>query len=132
MTAITFRELVALASEVSVFQIMGRLHIRSVTVDYLPAHGAQFKSRLPDDPPAEFVGPSMVSLTYVLDESMFGGETYAALTCMGHVVVAPFRFTDFEDLAQCGITLSSEGTGTNLIEIPSAPQLKDGRHATGH
>ena len=43
--------------------------------------------------------PTPMSLTFCLEDAMFGGVTFVAITCGGRVVINPFVFESYDKLA---------------------------------
>lgn len=105
MTDLSVATLAAIARDANVFQTMGENKCRMVRLDYVPAQAAMIIPRLVDDEPSEPTPPQMEELCYFLDDAMFGGEIYAALTCNGRTIVGPFPWTDYETLSKTTILL---------------------------
>ena len=82
-----------------VFAIMGRERRRHVTVDYIPPRDAMIFARETDDGPMETFAPTPMSLTFCLEDAMFGGVTFVAITCGGRVVINPVVFESYDKLA---------------------------------
>lgn len=100
---LTTNDLLAIACEANVLRIMGQRKCRQITLDYVPARPAIIIPRLEGDGPLNAMPPHVEEVTYFLEDSMFGGDVYAAVTCRGHTVVAPFLWSSWETLANSRI-----------------------------
>lgn len=97
---LTISELLGIAEHAKVLPIMSERRTRQVVVDYVPARDALFLPReSPEDPPLEAFPPTVIPITYTLEDSMFGGITYVALTVRERVLIHPFTFGGYDDLA---------------------------------
>lgn len=92
-------QLADILDSAKVFAIMGRERRRHVTVDYIPPRDAMIYAREDDDGPMETYAPVPISLTFTLEDAMFGGVTFVAITCGGRVVINPFVFESYDKLA---------------------------------
>ena len=73
---------------------------RKVVVDYFPARSAISYPREPDDEDGIDPFPIRpVTLTFTLEDAMFGGITFASLVCGHRVIVQPFIWKNFDQLA---------------------------------
>lgn len=104
MLNLTRQQLCEIANYANVFKIMGEKRWREVTVDYVPGRQAIVLPRLPDDDALNALPPHVEELVFKLEDAMFGGELFAALTCKDLVIVAPFVWTGWDSLAQSSIT----------------------------
>jgi hypothetical protein len=100
---LTTADLLAIACEANVLKIMGERRTRVITFDFVPARPAIILPRLEGDGPLNASPPHVEEVTYYLEDTMFGGEVYAAVTCRGHTVVAPFLWSSWEALARSRI-----------------------------
>jgi hypothetical protein len=82
---------------------MGERRCRIVTLDFVPARPAIILPRLEGDGPLTTMPPHVEEVVYHLEDTMFGGDVYAAVTCRGHTVVAPFLWSSWEALARSRI-----------------------------
>jgi hypothetical protein len=100
----TAEEMLRIASEANVAKIMGENHSRAVTLDVIPARGQVIVPRLdPDDDSLTSPAPTIQTLTFHLEDAMFGTVCYAAITCQGKVIVNPFVWESWEHLAKARI-----------------------------
>jgi hypothetical protein len=100
---LTTADLLAIACEANVLRIMGERRCRIVTLDFVPARPAIILPRLEGDGPLTTMPPHVEEVVYHLEDTMFGGDVYAAVTCRGHTVVAPFLWSSWEALARSRI-----------------------------
>jgi hypothetical protein len=100
---LTTADLLAIACEANVLKIMGERRTHVVTLDFVPQRPAIIIPRLPDDGPLNAMPPHVEEVTFYLEDAMFGGDVYAAVTCRGHTVVAPFLWSSWETLAKSRI-----------------------------
>lgn len=100
---LTRLELAAIASEANLFKVMGHNRLTEITVDYVPNRNRFIVPRLPGDGPLEAHAPHVEQLTFALEDQMFAGEVWTALTCRGVVVVNPFRWEGWPKLATWSI-----------------------------
>jgi len=99
------RDLQWIAQEANVFKIMGDTKTRSVTLDFVPGRPAIVMPRLPGDEPLQATPPHVEEITYHLEDSMFGGDVWTALTCRGMTIVQPWLWTSWDALAKSSIIL---------------------------
>lgn len=104
---IALEEVVRVAAEVELLKLFGEKQCRAITIDYLPQRGSLWAAREPGEAPSTIGGPDGYSLTYLLEDQMFGGVTYAAVTCSGHVVVRPFRWVSYHELVGSSINVAT-------------------------
>lgn len=101
MSELPIIELLAVAQQAGVLQRMAAEQTRIVTVDYCPPREGLIVPRdHPTDDKLEAFPPTVITLTYLLDDAMFGGVTYVALTCEGRVLIHPFVWESFDKLAE--------------------------------
>lgn len=93
-----------IATEANIFKIMGEQKVRSVTIDFVPSRAALLIPRLNGDDPVTSCAPHVEEVTFHLEDAMFGGEVFTAITCRGNVVVLPFPWTSWDGLAKSRIT----------------------------
>lgn len=93
-------DLVRIAVSAQVFKLMGERRTRQVTIDYSPARDALLVPRESgEDAPLEPITPDVIPITFTLEDAMFGGSVWVALTCGERVVVHPFAWVSYEHLA---------------------------------
>jgi hypothetical protein len=100
---LTRRDLLWIAREANVFKIMGERKVRTVTIDFVPARPALVMPRFPGDDPITACPPHIEEVVFHLEDTMFGGETFASLTCRGMVIVVPFLWSSWDTLAKSQI-----------------------------
>lgn len=93
-------DLIAIAAYGNIFKIMGERMCREVTVDYIPQRPAMVIPRLPGDGPLTASPPHVEELTFKLEDTLFGGEVFCSLVCRETVVVLPFRWVSWAELAR--------------------------------
>lgn len=98
-------ELLAIAQMAGVLQRMAATHRSWVTVDYCPARDAIVVPRELDagDEGLEPFPIRATPITFQLEDAMFGGTTYVALTCEGRVIIHPFVWESYAKLAKIKI-----------------------------
>lgn len=102
-------ELVRIAAEVELLKKMGLARSRTMTIDYVPAREAIIIPRAPgEEDPITVYPPEVTELTFTLEDQMFGGVVYVALTCGGHIVIHPFVWDSYEKLSTTAITLRTK------------------------
>lgn len=100
MTGLSTDELLKIAAEAHVFKIMGESRTQRVKLDYVPARPAMIIPRLPDEPDPINVYPAeSIEVTFTLEDAMFGGVIYVALLAQGRIIIHPFQWTSYDDLA---------------------------------
>lgn len=98
--SVTAADVLAVAKAVGILHLLGKSRGRPVTVDYVPVQLAIVTPR-----PADAVGPPtpppplVETLVYHLEDAEFGGRTFVAVTCQGHIVVNPFPWENYEVLS---------------------------------
>jgi hypothetical protein len=93
--------MLSVARDGQVLRIMGQRQARSVTLDIIPARGRVITARLDeDDDSLTAPAPTIGSLTFHLEDAMFGTVCFAAVTCQGRVIVNPFPFESWDHLAK--------------------------------
>lgn len=98
-------ELLGIAQELDVLKRFAQRRCRKVDVRYIPGMPYQV-GFLGDDPKNEpHPLPEPYDLTFYLEDSMFGGEVFAAVTCNGLVVVRPFLWPGYDALLKMRITV---------------------------
>jgi len=103
---IPLRDLLEIINTAGVLRRMGNQRCRTVVVDYLPARQALIIPRAADDEPVETMAPTMTEITFRLEDTMFGGVIYAAVTCGSRVVIHPFEWKSYEHLATVTVNLN--------------------------
>jgi hypothetical protein len=94
------------AAEAHITRIMGMNQQRSVTIDIIPARAMFLAPRLdPDDDSLTAPTPTVQTLTFHLEDQMFGTVVYAAITCQGRVIVNPFKWESWDHLARSAINV---------------------------
>lgn len=96
-------EIIGIMKMAGVFQIMGNEKRKRVVVDYVPARAPMAIPRTLDESILEPLAPSVIPLIFTLEDTMVGGVVYAAITIGDRVVIEPFRWRGFEDLAKAGL-----------------------------
>lgn len=99
-------ELCQVAIDANVLQIMSERKCKKVKIDYLPARPAVLIPREDDGGPPEPYTLKPITLIFTLEDAMFGGVTFAALTCGHRVIVRPFEWTNFDALAKLNLKLA--------------------------
>lgn len=100
----TTGEMLRIAAEANVLRVMGERRLHSVTLDIVPARGQIIVPRIDDDDDSLTApAPTIQTLTFHLEDAMFGTTTYAAVTCQGRVIVQPFAFESWDHLAASSI-----------------------------
>lgn len=95
-----FAELVEAAALAGVPQIMAATKRHKVVVDYFPARSAISYPREPDDEDGIDPFPIRpVTLTYTLEDAMLGGVVFASLVCGHRIILHPFPWEGFHQLA---------------------------------
>ena len=93
-------DLLRVCEQAGVLKRMGEGRCRSVTVDYVPPREGMCIPRTPgEDEPIEPLVPEVITLTFNLEDAMFGGVLFAAITCGHRVVVSPWQWVSYEHLA---------------------------------
>lgn len=96
--------MLGIAQELDILKNFGEKRCRTLRVNYTP--GMPYKITYGDETPLEPpVLPPTYELTYILEDAMFGGEVFAAVTCNGLVVTRPFPWPGYDTLAQMRITV---------------------------
>lgn len=105
MSRLSISELLEVAKQAGVLQLMARRRSRRVVVDYVPARESMAIPREDDDPdePLSPNPPTVTSLVFTLEDAMFGGTVFVALTCGGRVLVNPFAWVNYAHLGQLTI-----------------------------
>ena len=104
--ALSRLEMLGVAQAANILERMGEDECRLVTVDYTTSLG--YKVDCLKTPPEGDPKPVTVPvhrLTFVLEDAMFGGEVFAAVTCNGLVIIRPFLWTGYEELAKMKIVV---------------------------
>lgn len=100
----TAEAMLRVAAEANVAKIMGENQSRTVILDVIPARGQVIVPRLdPEDDSLTPPAPAIDTLTFHLEDAMFGTVCYAAITCQGKVIVNPFVWESWEHLAKARI-----------------------------
>lgn len=97
-------ELLNILETAKVLRIMAEEGCKSVTVDYVPPRPAMALAREDPDIGLEMYPSQPIVLTFTLDDAMFGGSVYAAITCGSRVIIRPFPWVDYASLATLRIT----------------------------
>lgn len=91
-------------------KLMGERKTRRLVIDYVPPREATMLPRDSEqDGPLEVYPPVPIQLTFQIEDAMFGGEVWAAITCGNRVVVAPFLWRGFDELAKTNFTIVGRG-----------------------
>lgn len=102
-TPLTRAEMLGIAQQLDILKEFGSKRCRMLRVNYTP--GLPYKITYGDEaPPEPIKTPPTYELTYILDDAMFGGEVFAAVTCNGLVVIRPFLWPGYEALLKMRIT----------------------------
>lgn len=98
-------DLLNIAAEVGLFKIIGETRKRVVKIDYVPPRAAMILPResVHDDCTLNVYPVEPIEITFVLEDAMFGGVVYAALTCNGRVLIHPFVWESHDKLAATAI-----------------------------
>ena len=105
MDQLTIRELVEIANQAGVLKRMAEEHVSRVVVDYVPSRpGMAIPRETGDDAPLEPLAPDVTTITYTLEDAMFGGTIYATIVCGNRVIITPFVWQSYENLARVTIT----------------------------
>lgn len=101
---LSIQELVTIAASAGVFKLLGEGRRRRVVVDYVPPREPIIIPREPDEEgPLNVMPPEAVEIAYTLEDAMFGGVVYVALTVAGRVVIHPFVWESYDKLARTAI-----------------------------
>lgn len=100
------QELCGVLEDAKVLSIMSQDETRRVTVAYFPPRAGMVFPMLEGDDPIEAYPINPILLTFQLEDTMFGGEVWAAITCGDQVVIRPFPWTSYEHLGTLKITLT--------------------------
>lgn len=105
MDTLPISELLKVAAQAGVFQQMGASRRRQVIVDYVPARESMVIPREPDseEAPLQPDPPTVIPLTFTLEDAMFGGTVFVALICGCRVIINPFAWVSYEHLASLRI-----------------------------
>ena len=100
-------ELIRLANDISLIQLFAERKCRRITVDYVPARERLAFARPvgQEDDPLIAYPPEVIPVTYTLEDAMFGGVTFAAITCGFRLIVNPFVWTTYEEFGSYVITV---------------------------
>lgn len=102
--SLTPRDMLRIAHEANLFKQMGENHARIFKLDYVPARPAMILPREKgEEGPLNLMPPEAVELTYILEDAMFGGTVYVALTCGGHIIIHPFEWHSYDKLSKTAI-----------------------------
>ena len=93
-------ELVKVAADANVFKIMSENKTNTVTIDYVPARAAMLIPRDETDAPLESYPLNPIPITFRLEDAMFAGQVFVALTVGHRVIVHPFQWRSFDELAK--------------------------------
>lgn len=97
-------DLINVVEQAGVLKIMSERRCRQVTIDYCPPRESM---AIPRDPgctePIEPAAPTVIPLTFLLEDTMFGGVIFVALTCGPRVVINPFVWVSYEHLGHISI-----------------------------
>lgn len=105
MDQLTIRELVEIANQAGVLKRMGEEHVNRVVVDYVPSHpGMAIPRETGDDAPLEPLAPHVTTITYTLEDAMFGGMIYTTIVCGNRAILTPFVWQGYENLTRVTIS----------------------------
>ena len=103
---VTVEQMLRIATEANVLRIMGENRKRSVTLDVIPARACVIVPRIDEaDDSLTVPAPTIQSLSYHLEDAMFGSMCFAAITCDGRVIVNPFPWESWDHLAKSKINV---------------------------
>lgn len=94
-------EMLGVAQEAEILKRFGEQRCRVVRVNYVPAVPFQVS---PVEEGVPIPKPQPCELTFLLEDAMFGGEVFAAVTCNGLVIIRPFLWPGYDTLAKMRIT----------------------------
>lgn len=98
-------ELCRVLEDAKVLSIMSHDETRQVTVAYFPPRAGMVFPMSDGDDPIEAYPINPILLTFKLEDTMFGGEVWAAITCGDQVVIRPFPWISYENLGTLKITV---------------------------
>lgn len=101
---IPIEELAHIVEQGSILKQMATDRKRTVVVDYIPARASMTLPRTEDGEPLKAYKTEPITLTFTLEDAMFGGICFVALCCGHRVVVSPFPWTTYDDLAKIRLT----------------------------
>ena len=102
------QELCDVMEKAKVRQIMAAEGIQEVHVDYFPPREAMIYVRETDDDTTEVYPQKAITLTFTLEEAMFGGKVFAAITCGHKVVILPFIWRGYDKLGTMQIICTTK------------------------
>lgn len=104
-------EILRAIEQAGVPRLMGERKVRRLVIDYVPPREAIALPREneEEDSSLEVYPPVPIKLTFQIEDAMFGGEVWAAITCGNRVVVAPFLWRGFDELAKTNFTIVGRG-----------------------
>lgn len=76
-------------------KMFGEMETREIVVEYLPAVREVIHVREPDAMPARPVLVAPIEITFRLEDQMFGGDVYVAITADGHVIGRPTKWESY-------------------------------------
>jgi hypothetical protein len=105
VSSLTINDLLVIAQEAGVLKRMSEQRCRMVVVDYRPpaAGIAVPREQGEEEVGLEPIAPEIVTITYTLEDAMFGGVVYVALTSSERVLINPFAWVSYEHLANITI-----------------------------
>ena len=93
-------EMLRIAAGANILKIMGERRSATCTLDIIPPRGEVIVPRINEaDDSLTAPAPTIATLRFHLEEHMFGGVVFAAVSCQGHVIVNPFPWKGWDNLA---------------------------------
>lgn len=106
MHNLSIPELIEIANAAGVLRLMSERRTSRVVVDHVPARAAMSIPREPEEEGDDLAvsRPDVIPLVFTLEDAMFAGDIFVALTCGNLVIVNPFRWHSYEHLSTVTIT----------------------------
>lgn len=95
-SSLTRSDLIMIAAEANLLKLFGKQRVRSITLDYVPPRPAMVIPRLAGEEPITALPPHIEEITYNLEDTMFGGEVFTAVTSRSFVIVSPWLWSGWE------------------------------------